>query len=146
MNGFNRFYLWGVRMKYHMSIYTVAGVFFKAIVNAMEGTYSVDSLTMLEMLAVSVIFASAETAIFPSGMKWGESRWRTLLWAALANVLYIGSALGFGWFRGIPVWGGIVLIVILEAALVAMYYALWLQQHWDTEDLNRSLKAYQDKK
>ena len=43
-------------------------------------------------------------------------------------------------------WGGIVLIVILEAALVAMYYALWLQQHWDTEDLNRSLKAYQDKK
>ena len=37
MKGFNRFYLWGVKMKYHMSIYTVAGVFFKASVNALQG-------------------------------------------------------------------------------------------------------------
>ena len=146
MKYFNRFYLWGVQMKYHMGIYTVAGVFFKAIINALQGIYTVDTLTMLEMLVVSMIFAIAETVIFPSGMKWGESRWRTAFWAVLANVLFIGSALGFGWFRGIPVWGGIVLTVILEGALFAMHYALWLQQLWDTEDLNRSLKAYQDKK
>ena len=37
MKGFNRFYLWGVKMKYHMSIYTVAGIFFKAVVNALQG-------------------------------------------------------------------------------------------------------------
>ena len=73
MRSFNRFYLWGVRMKYHMGIYTVAGVFFQAIINALQGIYTVDSLTMLEMLAVSVIFASSETAIFPSGMKWGKA-------------------------------------------------------------------------
>ena len=59
MNGFNRFYLWGLKMKYHMGIYTVAGIFFKAIVNAFQGTYTVDSLTMLEMLIVSMLFASA---------------------------------------------------------------------------------------
>ena len=146
MKYFNRFYLWGIRMKYHMCLYTVAGVFFKAIINAMQGIYTVDTLTMLEMLVVSMIFAIAETVIFPSGMKWGESRWRTALWAVLANVLFIGSTLGFGWFRGIPVWGGVLLIAIIEAALAAMYYALWLQQHWETKDLNRSLKAYQDKK
>ena len=146
MKYFNQFYLWGIRMKYHMGIYSVAGVFLKAIINALQGVYTVDSLTMLEMLVVSLLFASAETAIFPSGMKWGDSLWRTALWAVLANAVYIGSALGFGWFRGIPVWGGVVLVVILEGALIAMYYALWLQQHWDTADLNRSLKAYQDKK
>ena len=40
MSGFNRFYLWGVKMKYHMSIYTVAGIFFKAVVNALQGCFA----------------------------------------------------------------------------------------------------------
>ncbi|MGM9659140.1 MAG: hypothetical protein ACI3WQ_00905 [Faecousia sp.] len=143
MNGFNRFYLWGVTMKYHMGIYAVAGVFFKAIVNALQGVYSVDSLTMLEMLVVSLLFASAETVIFPRGREWGGSRWRMVLWAALANVAYVGSAFLFGWFRGVPVWGGILLIVLLEGAIVAMLYAMWLEKRWDTRDLNRSLKEFQ---
>ena len=143
MNGFNRFYLWGVNMKYHMGIYTVAGVFFKAIANALQGVYTVDSLTMLQMLVVSMLFASAETAIFPEGKAFGDSLGRTALWALLANVAFLGGALGFGWFRGIPVWGGIVLAVILEGAMVAMWYAMWLERKWDTRDLNRNLKKFQ---
>ena len=143
MSGFNRFYLWGLKMKYHMGIYAVAGVFFKAIVNALQGVYTVDTLTMLEMLVVSMLFACAETAIFPEGMAFGDSKGRIVLWAVLANVVFIGSALGFGWFRGIPAWGGIVLTVILEAAMFAMWYAMWLEKKWDTRDLNRNLKKYQ---
>lgn len=144
MSGFNRFYLWGVKMKYHMGIYTVAGVFFKAIANALQGVYTVDSLTMLQMLVVSMLFACAETAIFPEGKAFGDSLGRTALWALLANVAFLGGALGFGWFRGIPVWGGIVLAVILEGAMVAMWYAMWLERKWDTRDLNRNLKKYQE--
>ena len=128
MNGFNRFYLWGLKMKYHMSTYTVAGIFFKAIVNALQGVYSVDSLTMLQMLVVSMLFASAETAIFPEGKAFGDSLGRTVLWGVLANIAFLGGALGFGWFRGIPVWGGVLLVVILEGAMVAMWYAMWLER------------------
>lgn len=143
MNGFNRFYLWGLKMKYHMSTYTVAGIFFKAIVNAQQGVYSVDSLTMLQMLVVSMLFASAETAIFPEGKAFGDSLGRTVLWGVLANIAFLGGALGFGWFRGIPVWGGVLLVVILEGAMVAMWYAMWLERKWDTRDLNRNLKKFQ---
>lgn len=144
MNGFNRFYLWGVKMKYHMSIYTVAGIFFKAIVNVLQGVYTVDILTMLQMLVVSMVFASAETAIFPDNHPFGDSRGRVILWAVLANVLFLGGALGFGWFRGIPIWGGVILTVILEGAMAAMWYAMWLERKWDTRDLNRNLKKYQE--
>ena len=144
MNGFNRFYLWGLKMKYHMSTYTVAGIFFKAIVNALQGVYSVDSLTMLQMLVVSMLFASAETAIFPEGKAFGDSLGRTVLWGVLANIAFLGGALGFGWFRGIPVWGGVLLVVILEGAMVAMWYAMWLEKKWDTRDLNRNLKKFQE--
>ena len=144
MSGFNRFYLWGVKMKYHMSIYTVAGVFFKAIVNALQGVYTVDILTMLEILVVSMVFASAETAIFTEEKPFGDSKGRVLLWGLLANVAFLGGALGFGWFRGVPVWGGVILVVILEGAMVAMWYAMWLERKWDTRDLNRNLKKYQE--
>ena len=143
MSGFNRFYLWGVKMKYHMGIYTVAGIFFKAIVNALQGIYTVDSLTMLQMLVVSVLFASAETAIFTEDHPFGDSKGRILFWTVLANAAFLGGALGFGWFRGIPLWGGIALIVFLEGAMVAMWYAMWLERKWDTRDLNRNLKKYQ---
>ena len=144
MKQFLRFYAWGVEVKLYMSIYTAAVVFFQGITEVLQGRYTISVWVLLEMLLVSFAFAAIQYAVLPAG-QW-SSKARLAAWAACANVLYIGSALGFGWFRGIPVWGGIVLIVILEAALVAMYYALWLQQHWDTEDLNRSLKAYQDKK
>ena len=144
MSGFNRFYLWGVKMKYHMSIYTVAGVFFKAIINALQGVYTVDILTMLEMLVVSMVFASAETAIFTEEKPFGDSKGRVLLWGLLANMAFLGGALGFGWFRGVPVWAGVILVVILEGAMVAMWYAMWLERKWDTRDLNRNLKKYQE--
>lgn len=143
MSGFNRFYLWGVKMKYHMGIYTVAGIFFKAIVNALQGVYTVDTLTMLEMLVVSLVFASIETALFTEEHPFGDSKGRIVLWAVLANAAFLGGALGFGWFRGIPVWAGVVLTVILEAAMFAMWYAMWLEQKWDTRDLNRNLKKFQ---
>ena len=143
MSGFNRFYLWGEKMKYHMSIYTVAGIFLKAIVSVLQGEYTVDTLTMLEMLVVSLVFAGIETALFTEEHPFGDSKGRIVLWAVLANVIFIGSALGFGWFRGIPVWGGIVLTVILEAAMFAMWYAMWLEKKRDTRDLNRNLKKYQ---
>lgn len=142
MNGFNRFYLWGLKMKYHMGIYTVAGIFFKAIANALQGVYSVDTLTMLEMLVVSMVFASMETVIFPEGKVLGDSLWRTALWAVLANVMFLGSALIMDWFQGVPLWGGILLVVILEGAMAAMLYAMWLEKRWDTINLNRSLQKF----
>ncbi len=145
MQEFNRAYLWGLDMKYRMGLYATIAVFQKAIVNALLGEFSVDSLTMLEMLLVSFLFASAETAVFPTGKNWAEPAMgrRTALWAALANAVYIGSALGFGWFRGIPIWGAAVLLVILELVLASLWYALLLENRRDTKLLNETLRHFQ---
>ena len=37
MGEFIRFYSWGLSMKFHMAVYTLALVFFKAIFNALAG-------------------------------------------------------------------------------------------------------------
>ena len=67
MGEFIRFYSWGLSMKFHMAVYTLALVFFKAIFNALAGEGSVSSLTMLQMLLVSMAVAILESFLFPEG-------------------------------------------------------------------------------
>lgn len=145
MEYFNRFYLWGVNTKYRMGLYFAAAVFCKGITAALQGEFSIDSLILLEMVLLCFVFAGLETAIFPAGRDWsgeGQGR-RTALWAALGNGIYIGGAWALGWFPGIPPWGAAVLVLFLEAGLLAMWYALWLKLKWDTEFLNCGLRRFQ---
>jgi len=143
MKVFNKFYLWAAGMKYHMAIYTIAAVFVKSIVNLIMGISSVDILSMLQMLIVSLVFACAESILFPQGKEWGVTGWRVVLWAVLANALYIGAAVVFKWFAGIPVWGGILITAVMEFGLAAMWYVLWLENKRDNKSLNSNLKEFQ---
>lgn len=72
MGEFIRFYSWGLSMKFHMAVYTLALVFFKAIFNALAGEGSVSSLTMLQMLLVSMAVAILESFLFPEGRSWSR--------------------------------------------------------------------------
>ena len=143
MNGFLRWYRWGLQMKYHMGIYTVGLIFCKGVVNALQGVYTVDSRTMLEMLVASLLLASAETALFPGGLDRPQPKGRTAIWLVLGNLLYVGGSLALGWFKGIPLWGALVLVLILEAGFFAMWFGINVAMQADTADLNRRLRQYQ---
>lgn len=144
MKAFNKAYLWAADMKYHMAIYTVAAVFVKSIFNFFAGKSYVETLSMFQMLLVSLFFACAESVLFPHGKEWGVTGWRVAVWAVLANVLYIGGAIVFGWFPGISTLYGILLIVIMECGLFAMWYVLWLKNKRDDQRLNCKLKKLQN--
>ena len=145
MEQFNRFYLWGVNTKYRMGLYFAAAVSFKGLVNALLGLWTVDTLILLEMLLACFAFACLESAIFPHGKEWpkeGQGR-RVLLWAALANVIFIGCGWALDWFPGIPLWGALVLVLFLECTLGGMWYALRLEEQRDTAALNQGLRRFQ---
>lgn len=143
MENFNRFYLWGVNTKYRMGLYFSAGVFFKGLVNVLLGIWTADILILLEMLLACFAFACVETALFPHGKNLLAEKKRVALWAVLANVIFIGCAWGLNWFPGIPLWGGLLLVFVLEYALAAMWYALWLNAKRDTAALNQGLRRFQ---
>ena len=146
MEQFNRLYLWGVDTKYRMGLYFSAAVFFKGLVNVLLRSWTVEILILLEMLLACFVFACLESAIFPYVKEWpdeGRGR-RVALWAALANLIFIGCAWGLHWFPGLPGWGGLLLIVFLEWALAAMWYALKLRKKLDTAALNRGLRRFQN--
>ena len=146
MKYFNQFYLWGVNTKYRMGLYFSAAVFFIFLVNVLLGNWTVDIVVLLEMLLACFAFACLESAIFPYGKEWlakGQGG-RIALWAALANLIFIGCGLGLNWFPGIPLWGGLLLVLILEYALLAMWYALRLKERRDTAALNQGLRRFQE--
>ena len=97
------------------------------------------------MLLACFAFACLESAIFPHGKEWpkeGQGR-RVLLWAALANVIFIGCGWALDWFPGIPLWGALVLVLFLECSLGGMWYALRLEEQRDTAALNQGLRRFQ---
>ena len=144
MKRFDQIYLWGAETKSHMGLYTVAVVFCKGIADALTGSFSVDYLTLLEILLASFGLACIESAIFPSGRPWDERPWpRVALWVATANGVYLGGSLLFGWFAGIPLPGALLLVCALELGLGSMLYAIRLAARRDTQRLNAGLQSFQ---
>lgn len=134
-------------MKFHMAIYTLALVFFKALVNLLTGVYAVDSLTMLQMLLVSMAVAILESFLFPDGQDLPKELMprRTVWWALMCNVGFLGGALAFRWFAGVPAWGAAILLVWLELGLAAMWFGLHVALKKDTRQLNKKLLEYQER-
>lgn len=145
MGEFIRFYSWGLSMKFHMAVYTLALVFFKAIFNALAGEGSVSSLTMLQMLLVSMAVAILESFLFPEGPGAGAVRPAGCGPSVGAAVQpgFVGGALALGWFSNVPLWGGIFLVLFLEWGLSAMWFGLHVALRRDTRSLNRKLSEYQ---
>ena len=142
MKQFLRFYAWGVEVKLYMSIYTAAVVFFQGITEVLQGRYSISVWVLLEMLLVSFGFAAIQYAVLPAG-NW-TSKKGLAVWVISANVLYIGGALVFGWFPGVPLWGDILLIAMLECGLWAVWFGEQVACWRDTRVLNRSLQKFQE--
>lgn len=141
MKQFLRFYSWGMEVKLYMGIYTAAAVFFQGITEVLQGRYAISVWVLLEMLLVSFVFAMIQYAVLPAG-QWSSKR-RLAAWAICANVLYIGSALVFGWFPGVPPWGGILLVAMLECGLGGIWFGEQVACWRDTRALNQSLRQFQ---
>ncbi len=142
MKGFLRFYAWGVEMKLYMSIYTVALIFFQCLTEALQGRFAVSIWTMLDMLMTSMALSMIQYVLLPAG-EWGNGK-RVAVWLVCANVLYLGGAALFGWFPGVPVWGRIVLVLIVEGGLAAVWFGERVARWRDTRALNRSLRKFQE--
>ena len=81
MGEFIRFYSWGLSMKFHMAVYTLALVFFKAIFNALAGGWieafgwhavfrilaSIQALVMIPILFLVLRVSPQEVGLQPLG-------------------------------------------------------------------------------
>ena len=61
-----------------------------------------------------------------------------------AMVLLSVTRLEEGKTKRFALWGGLLLVLILEYALLAMWYALRLKERRDTAALNQGLRRFQE--
>lgn len=145
MKEFIAFYRWGMQVKLHMALYTVALVLFKCLTELWMGRTAVDSLVLLEMLGTCFLAALVEYFLFPAGrtLSRRELAGRTALWALACNLLIVGAAGLFKWFAGLPLWSLLLLVLLLEAGLFAMWFGQQVALKKDTSLLNQKLRLYQ---
>ena len=141
MKTYLRLYRWSMQMKLHMALYTFAAVFFRIICNLLQGSRQVSIVDLATIWLVSLVFAILETVLFPENAPCTKGR--SLLWLAAANLCFVGGALLFGWFQGVPVWGGALLILGLELGLGMMWFGDRFVLKMDTAQLNEQLLRYQ---
>lgn len=143
MKTYLRLYRWAMQMKLRMTLYTLAAVFLKIVCLLLQGMDSVPVFDLVTMWLVSLVFAMLETLIFPEGAPCTGPR--SLVWLAAANLCFAGGAVLFGWFAGVPVWGGVLLAVFLELALGLMWFGDRFVLKMDTAQLNEELRRYQSR-
>lgn len=145
MQEFINFYSWGVTMKFHMGIYSVALIFFNGLARWLMGERAIPISVLLEIILTAFVVAVAESWIFPRYQEWEGAALtrRTVLWALVCNLGFWGSAAVFGWFRGIPLWGAGLLLLALESCIIAMWFATHVALKKDSKWLNYKLRQYQ---
>lgn len=142
MNTYLRIYRWSMQMKLRMGIYTICLLFCKIVWNWLCGADTVKSVDILTIWAACLLFSVLEAVILP---EYDYTAVRTAVWAVTANLIMGLGALLFGWFEGIPLWGGILLFGVLELTLVLMWFGDNVAMKADTACLNKQLKDYQNR-
>lgn len=145
MKKFTNLYAWAMEFKLHMGIYFLALLTMKCLVELLNGSVSVNIITMFEMLIIAMIIAIIESFLLPENMEYEKSSLttRTIIWAIEMNIGILGGSAVWGWFKDIPLWGCAVLIIFLELALFLMWYGIQIVKRADSRMLNEGLKNYQ---
>ena len=128
-----------------MGIYAVALIFFNGLARWLMGERTIPILALVEMALAAAVVAMAESWIFPRYQEW-EGRAltrRTALWVLVCNLGFLGGAVVFQWFQGVPLWGMGALVLVMEAGIFAMWFATHVALKKDSKWLNYKLKQYQ---
>lgn len=143
MKAYLRIYRWSMQMKLHMALYAFVTIFLKAVCSLLQGVNSLPIMDIATMWLVSLVFAMIKSAIYPENSSCTKGR--TLAWAIVANLCFIGGAWMFGWFAELPLWGKIILVVFLEMGLAMMWFGDQFVLKMDSAQLTKELKQYQKK-
>lgn len=146
MKNFIKLYKWAMNTKLHMAIYFVAILCVKCLCNFLTGIYTVDILTMVEMLLLMFFIASMESMILPDDIKSRCTKkqltMHTIYWVLLINLCVISCSIIFQWFPNLPLWAYIILLLFLQLGLILMWYGIHFIQKIDTNLLNEGLQNY----
>jgi len=148
MKNFKQFYLWAMNAKLFMGIYFAALTLLTGLLLVCFGGKSIELLSLLEILGVSIFSAMAQVLLLPDSIDFMRGIFfdRSVIWLVLVGAV-TGIAASFGgWFTGFPAWCAWVLAFAMVIGCIAMLAGLRFEQERDTIHLNKDLKTYKHDK
>lgn len=122
---------------------TRTGTLHPTTCNCALGRPAVAAVALLTIWLTCLVFAMLERAILPEQRE--HTVPRLTLWFATANAIFLGAAVVFRWFAGVPLWGGILLVVMMELGLGLMLFGDQFVLKLDSIELTNQLRQYQQR-
>lgn len=146
MKLFKGIYTWALNAKLYMGIYFVAVVFVTGIVVAITGGTSIELISLLQMLILSMIVAVLQCIMLDENTDYSKGIFfsRSLIWIVLSTLLTVAFSYLFNWFAGMPSWSHLLLAVFMLLGFASMLVGLKFEQDADTIRLNIGLKKFKD--
>ncbi|MEG0365213.1 MAG: hypothetical protein RR585_00150 [Coprobacillus sp.] len=148
MNIFNDLFKFGMDIKSKAGLYCVGLLFIISGVNLLFGFETISIYIIFEMMFICVFVSLIEYCLFRKydDLSRHKKNINTLIWAVLTNILVLGSGWYFNWVSHLPLTVNITLIIMFEIALIAFRYGIYIVNQYETKDLNKKLKSYQNDK
>ena len=149
MKLFKKIYLWSLNTKLYMGIYFVTVVVILSAMTLWQQQTTLEIMTLIEGLILSIIIAFLQTAILREWVDYGRGIYfiRSVSWLLLSVFFTLIISVWGDWFSStIGMMGYFILATVMFFALTCVLIGLKWGQDLDTKRLNVALEAYKNKK
>ena len=106
MKKFSRLYKYGMNIKMHAALYSIALLIIISMVKLLQGINSIEVSIVFQVFIVSLVLGFIDLACFPIDKKLIKEQFifNSIIWIGCANFLFIPSAIVFNWFEGLSIF------------------------------------------
>lgn len=129
MKKISRLYKYGMNIKMHTALYSIALLIIISMVKLLQGINSIEVSIVFQVFIVSLVLGFIDLACFPIDKKLIKEQFifNSIIWIGCANFLFIPSAIVFNWFEGLSIFFYSLILFILEIGLMSILYGLYVE-------------------
>jgi len=147
MKRFIKWCIWEMNNELIACTYFAVMLIMYAIIDLILGKNTINIAIIFEMYLVNYLLSIVQKIILDTQKDY--SRRSFLLRAIIINILsvilvVIVSTLG-GWYQGMPLWAGILIIAMLLLSYLTVWIIVSLSKKYDTKLLNDQLSNFKRK-
>ena len=144
MKRFIRWCIWEMNNEFIACTYFTVMLIVYALIDLFFGKYDISIAIILEMYLMNYLLSVIQKLIVDTHRDYSKKNFliRSVLFCILSiTLVFIASGLG-GWFHGMPLWTGILVIVMLLLSYLTVWIIVALGKKYDTQLLNDQLANF----
>jgi len=147
MNRLLKWCVWEMNNEFIACTYFTVMLLMYAIIDLVIGKNTITTAVIFEMYLVNYLLSIVQKVILDTQKDYSRRSFllRAIIISLLSVILVvIVSTLG-GWYKGMPLWAGILIIAMLLLSYLTVWIIISLSKKYDTKLLNDQLANFKRK-